>query len=128
MRCLLDTHIVIWAMVGSAKLSVDARKVLEDSGNVLYVSSASVWETAIKHAMKPESIPVTADQMVRFCRNSGIVELPVQYAHSQRVSLLPFYHTDPFDRMLVAQAQVESLKLMTHDAKLPPYGDAILTV
>lgn len=128
MRFLLDTHIVIWAMVGSVKLSVRARKFLEDPDSVFYVSSASVWETAIKHAMNPESIPVTADQMVRFCRNSGIVELPVRHAHSQRVSLLPFYHTDPFDRMLVAQAQAESLKLMTHDAKLPPYGDVILTV
>lgn len=128
MRFLLDTHIVIWAMVGSVKLSVRARKFLEDSDSVFYVSSASVWEMAIKHAMKPELIPVTADQVVRFCRNSGIVELPVRYAHSQRVSLLPFYHADPFDRMLVAQAQVEGLKLMTHDAKLPLYGDVILTV
>ncbi len=128
MRCLLDTHLIIWAMVGSAKLSGLARTLLGDSTNVFYVSSASVWETAIKHAMKPQAIPVTTDQMVRFCRDSGIIELPIRHVHSQRVSLLPQHHNDPFDRMLVAQAQVENLRLMTHDAKLSPYGDAILTV
>lgn len=128
MRCLLDTHLIIWAMVGSARLSVLARTLLGDSNNVFHVSSASVWETAIKHAMKPKAIPVTADQMVRFCRDSGIIELPVRHVHSQHVSLLPLHHNDPFDRMLVAQAQVENLKLMTHDTKLPPYGNAILTV
>ena len=77
MRYLLDTHIVIWAMVGSKMLSDKARVILQTSGNMFYLSSASVWEVAIKHSAKPNEIPVTAEQVVRFCRESGIVELPV---------------------------------------------------
>jgi len=128
MRCLLDTHIVIWAMVGSHKLSRQAQAMLEDPDNIFYVSSASVWETAIKHAIKPAEIPVTSEQMIRFCRNSGIIELPIRHAHSQRTATLPPYHSDPFDRMLIAQALEDGLKLMTHDGKLPPYGDVVLSV
>jgi len=124
-KYLLDTQIVIWAMVGSAKLSDRARGILENAENLFFVSSASVWETAIKHAVKPEDIPVTAEQMTRFCRESGIVELPIRFSHSQRVSTLPMHHNDPFDRMLVAQAQEEGLRLLSHDGKLPPYGDFV---
>ena len=128
MRCLLDTHIVIWAMVGSKKLSGRARSILQDSENVFYVSSASIWEVAIKHSARPDEIPVTAEQMVRFCRNSGIWELPVQFKHSQAVSSLPSYHNDPFDRMLVAQAKEEGLSLLSHDRQLPPYGEFVVSV
>lgn len=125
MDFLLDTHVVIWAMVGSAKLSARARAVLESSDGLLYVSAVSAWETAVKHALRPDAIPVTAAQMVRFCRESGIVELPVSFRHARRVAGLPPHHGDPFDRMLVAQAQEEGLRLLTHDGKLPPYGDFV---
>ena len=126
MRCLLDTHIVIWAMVGSDKLSDKAYSILQNHDNVFYVSSASVWEVAIKHRIKPEDVPVTPEQMVRFCRDSGIVELPVRFEHSQKVSMLPPCHNDPFDRMLVAQASAENLFLLSHDRKLSPYGDFVV--
>ena len=128
MRCLLDTHIVIWAMVGSKKLSSRARSMLQDTENVFYVSSASIWEVAIKHSARPDEIPVTAEQMIRFCRNSGIWELPVQFRHSQAVSSLPPHHNDPFDRMLVAQAREEGLSLLSHDRQLPPYGEFVIFV
>ncbi len=128
MRCLLDTHVVIWAMVGSKKLSGKARSILQDSENVFYVSSASIWEVAIKHSARPDEVPVTAEQMVRFCRNSGIWELPVQFRHSQAVSSLPPHHNDPFDRMLVAQASEEGLSLLSHDRQLPPYGEFVVSV
>ena len=128
MRYLLDTHIVIWAMVGSRRLSGEALSILRDPESAFYVSSASVWEVSIKHAARPEEIPVTAEQMIRFCRNSGIAELPVKFVHAQKVSQLPSYHNDPFDRMLVAQASAERLLLVSHDAKLPPYGDFIVSV
>ena len=128
MRYLLDTHVVIWAMVGSRKLSDKARSILQDPGNLFYVSSASVWEVAIKHSIRPMDIPVTAEQMSRFCRDSGILELPVFFAHSQKVALLPSCHNDPFDRMLVAQAMVEDLNLVSHDSKLSPYGEFVVLV
>ena len=128
MRFLLDTHIVIWAMVGSKMLSDKARSILQTSGNSFYMSSASVWEVAIKHSVKPDEIPVTAEQVIRFCRESGITELPVGFAHAQAVSRLPVYHNDPFDRMLVAQAMEEDLFILSHDGKLPPYGDFVVRV
>ena len=95
---------------------------------MLYVSSASIWEVAIKHSARPDEIPVTAEQVVRFCRNSGIWELPVQYNHAKAVSSLPPHHNDPFDRMLVAQAREEGLSLLSHDSKLPPYGEFVVPV
>ena len=128
MRYLLDTHIVIWAMVGSKMLSDKARAILQTSGNSFYMSSASVWEVAIKHSVKPDEIPVTAEQVTRFCRESGITELPVSLAHAQAVSRLPAYHNDPFDRMLVAQAMEEGLFILSHDGKLSSYGDFVVRV
>ena len=128
MRYLLDTHVVIWAMVGSRRLSDSARLILQDPDNVFYVSSASIWEVSIKHSVRPSEIPVTSEQMIRFCRNSGIVELPVSFGHAQRVSALPLHHNDPFDRMLVAQAIEESLLLVSHDQRLPPYGSFVISV
>jgi len=124
-RYLLDTQIVIWAMVGSARLSARARSILENPENQFCVSAASIWETAIKHAVKPDAIPVSSEQVSCFCRESGIDELPIRFAHAQRVSLLPVCHNDPFDRMLVAQAQEEGIRLLSHDGKLPPYGDVV---
>ena len=128
MKCLLDTHIVIWAMVGSEKLSSRVRDILESPDNLLYVSSVSVWEVAIKHALRPTEMPVTAARMIRFCHESGIVELPVGFRHSLRVATLPLLHNDPFDRMLVAQALEDGLSLLSHDKKLPPYGDVVIPV
>ena len=128
MRYLLDTHIVIWAMVGSRKLSDSARLILQDTGNVFYVSSASIWEVSIKHSARPNEIPVTSEQMIRFCRNSVIVERPVSFGHAQRVSLLPLHHNDPFDRMLVAQASEENLQLISHDHRLSQYGTFVISV
>ena len=128
MRFLLDTQIVIWAMVGSSRLSARAREILENSDNEFCVSAVSVWETAIKHSIKPEAIPVTAEQIVRFCSESGIEELRIGFEHSQCADSLPRHHNDPFDRMLVAQAQVEGLYLLSHDGKLPPYGDFVVHV
>jgi len=124
-KYLLDTQIVIWAMVGSPRLSDPARAILENVENQFFVSAASIWETAIKHSLKPEEIPVSPEQMIRFCRESGIVELPIRFCHSQRISSLPMHHNDPFDRMLVVQAQEEGLRLLSHDGKLPPYGDVV---
>ena len=115
-------------MVGSKKLSDKARSILQNPDNAFYISSASIWEVSIKHSTRPDEIPVTAEQMVRFCRDSGIAELPVAFGHALKVSMLPAYHSDPFDRMLVAQAGEENLHLVSHDRKLPPYGDFVILV
>ena len=115
-------------MVGSKMLSDKARAILQTPDNSFYMSSASVWEVAIKHSVKPDEMPVTAEQVTRFCRESRISELPVSFAHAQAVSRLPAHHNDPFDRMLVAQAMEEDLAILSHDGKLPPYGDFVVRV
>ena len=127
-RILLDTHIVVWAMVGSEKLSGKAKALLADEESELYVSSASVWEVAIKHDKRPEQIPVTAEQVDRYCRECGIRQLPVRFRHALKVAGLEKIHEDPFDRILVAQAMDESMKLVSHDHRLPPYGDFVIEV
>ena len=115
-------------MVGSKMLSDKARAILQTPDNSFYMSSVSVWEVAIKHSVKPSEIPVTAEQVTRFCRESGIAELPVSFAHAQAVSRLPAHHNDPFDRMLVAQAMEENLSILSHDGKLPLYGNFVVRV
>ena len=115
-------------MVGSEKLTGRIRELLADEENELFVSSASVWEVAIKHEKKPDQIPVTAEQVDRYCRECGIRQLPVRFRHALKVSELEKIHEDPFDRILVAQAMDESMMLVSHDHRLPPYGDFVIEV
>ena len=128
MKVLFDTHLLLWAITDDRRLSARVRALLADPANECFYSAASVWEVAIKHRVRPDDIPVTPEQMIRFCRDSGIEELPICFGHAKRVSTLPNYHGDPFDRMLVAQASEENLLLVTHDRKLPPYGDFVAMV
>lgn len=122
MRVLLDTHIVIWAMVGSKHLSPKARRILEDGENEFLLSSASLWEIALKHAASPDGIPVSTGLVQAYCLDSGIHQLPVTFLHAAHTETLPPIHGDPFDRMLVAQAMCEGLTLLTHDDNIVRYG------
>lgn len=117
MRLLLDTHVVIWALEDSPKLPPAARDAISEAADVL-VSSATTWEMAIKKAAGKLKI---ADGFTQSIAASGFLELPVTWRHSLRAATLPAHHKDPFDRMLVAQAQDENLTLMTLDAQLPHY-------
>lgn len=117
MRLLLDTHVVIWALEDSPKLPPAARDAISEAADVL-VSSATTWEMAIKKAAGKLKI---ADGFTQSIAASGFLELPVTWRHSLRAATLPAHHKDPFDRMLVAQAQDENLTLMTLDAQLPNY-------
>lgn len=128
MRILLDTHIVIWAMTGSAKLTQYARNVLTDLDNDIFLSAASLWEVALKHNRRPDKIPVSAEQVARYCNGNGIWQLPVRFQHVLNVNALPPIHADPFDRMIVTQALSESLTLLTHDDLVAQYGDSIIKV
>lgn len=119
MRLLLDTHIFLWAVADSRKLKAAARKKILAAEQV-YVSSASIWEIAIKARLgKLEGNP---DELAEAIVASGFVELPVTARHAAGVARLPFHHHDPFDRLLVAQAFAEPLLLLTADAALAPYG------
>lgn len=118
MRLLLDTHIAIWFFQDPALLTVEARAAIEDPGNASFLSAASVWEWAIKNALGKISMPITLDEGAD---RAGFEELPVTWAHGRVAAALPMLHADPFDRMLVAQAAVEDLVIVTRDRQVAQY-------
>jgi PIN domain nuclease of toxin-antitoxin system len=111
---LLDTHVLIWWDEGR-KLTAAARRAIE-AGDTVYVSAASAWEVAIKIGLGRLRPSRTVEQAVE---ESGFLELPITFRHAERVAALPAHHRDPFDRLLVAQAEVEGLTLVTRD---PVFG------
>ena len=128
MKILLDTHLLLWGMTGNAKLSDRAKAYLQDTENLCYFSAASIWEIGLKRRNHPESIPMTPEEVRQFCLSSGLYALPVDASHAAAANELPPIHGDPFDRMLVAQSREEGMVLLTHDDKLPPYGDWVIAV
>jgi PIN domain nuclease of toxin-antitoxin system len=128
MKLLVDTHLLIWSTTNPSKLSEAARKMLTDDESECYFSSASIWEIAIKHRKNPDDMPISAETARLIFEESGCTELPVFSRHSAEVENLPSIHADPFDRMLVAQARVEGMKLITHDGTIPMYGEFVVKV
>ena len=119
MRILLDTHCWLWSLVTPEKMADDALAHLQDGANDVHVSAATIWELAVKVSIGKLAIPEPLDVFVsRRIAAQGILGLPVSLAHAVRVESLPRHHRDPFDRMLVAQAQAEDLALMTADRQL----------
>ncbi len=115
MNLLLDTHALIWWDEGRG-LRAEARRAIEEADSV-YVSAASAWEVAIKAGLGRLRPLRTVAQAAE---ESGFVELPVTFQHAERVAVLPMHHRDPFDRILLAQAQVENLTVITRD---PVFGE-----
>ncbi|MBS4095718.1 MAG: type II toxin-antitoxin system VapC family toxin [Sulfuricella sp.] len=128
MNLLLDTHVALWAITDSPKLSQQARDLIESPKTIAWVSVASVWEIAIKHALGRGDMPVSSQDAVRYFQESGYRFLPVQAEHAVTVETLPAHHQDPFDRILVAQALVEPMRLITHDALVARYSDTVIKV
>ena len=128
MKCLVDTHVLIWSVVDSKKLSKVAKAILGDGENECFFSAASVWEIALKHSKHPEDIPIGAEDARQMFLKAGYLELVVSARHSSFVDQLPRIHLDPFDRMLVAQAQLEGMQLVTHDHVIPQYGPFVVRV
>ena len=127
MRILLDTHIALWAVTGSRRLKRKARDlILEADG--LHVSAATLWEIAIKHALGRGDMPVSSAQALQAFRDAGYALLAVKPQHAVRVEGLPSVHSDPFDRLLVAQAQFEPLTRLTSDSLLGQYGAGVVLV
>ena len=126
MRLLLDTHIALWAITDSPRLASRARQLILDPANSIHVSTASVWEIAIKHMLGRGDMPVSGTQASAYFRAAGYIELAIVDAHIATLETLPPYHSDPFDRLLVAQALAEPLRLLTHDALVSQYSDSII--
>jgi PIN domain nuclease of toxin-antitoxin system len=124
-RLLLDTHVFLWAVAGSSSLKPAARRMIESADQV-YVSAASIWEVAIKASLG--RIDADARELAAAIAPTGFVELPVTAAHAAGVAALAPHHGDPFDRLLVAQAMAEPLRLLTADAVLAKYSDLVILV
>jgi PIN domain nuclease of toxin-antitoxin system len=124
-RLLLDTNVLLWAMAGDARVEA-LRERLLDEDNEVFVSAASYWEVAIKAGLG--KLDVDVGELRRAVRLSGFVELPVLGAHTEQLAGLPALHRDPFDRLLVAQAQAEPMRLLTADRLLAGYGASVEVV
>ena len=121
MRRLLDTHVLLWALSDPRRLSAVTRRLLDDSE--VFVSAASIWEIAIKRSIG--RIDADPDTVLDALAPAGFRELPISGRHTAAVARLPDHHKDPFDRILVAQATVESMSLLTRDPALKRYGDVV---
>jgi PIN domain nuclease of toxin-antitoxin system len=120
---LLDTHVLLWWRGDYRRISVRAREAIADPGHVLFFSAASIWEMAIKHAAGKLKMP--ADVLDTF-EQRGFTELRMSSRQGLIAGALPPHHGDPFDRMLVAQAQSEKLTLVTNDARIAAYDVPVL--
>ncbi|MDE7247507.1 MAG: type II toxin-antitoxin system VapC family toxin [Lachnospiraceae bacterium] len=128
MRILLDTHIALWAIADTARLSDEVIKILEMECNKVFYSVASIWEVAIKHNIKPESMPISEEEFVVLCEKTGFIRLPIEADHIFSLKTLVRSenapkHNDPFDRILLAQAKFEDLNLLTHDSQFLYYKE-----
>jgi PIN domain nuclease of toxin-antitoxin system len=122
MKLLLDTHVWLWMQVAPERLSPATAALLSDTSNEVLLSAASAWEIAIKYALGRLALPVPpSDYVASRMARSGTAGLPVAHRHALHVANLPPHHRDPFDRLLVAQAQLEGLTLVTADEQLDAY-------
>lgn len=123
-RLLLDTHVFLWWRTDAERLSATVREAIASS-DIVFVSAASAWEIAIKTALGRVRLPEAVEIGVAA---SGFNRLPIGFSHAELAGTLPPHHRDPFDRMLVAQATVEQLTLVSHDRLLAAYGVDVLWV
>lgn len=126
MRYLLDTHIILWELIGDKRLSKDARKIIEDGKNEIYYSTASAWEIEIKH-LNREDFKLSAEQFIFLCDQNGIANISIKNSNILKIKdinkVKNTKHNDPFDKMLLAQAMSENMILITHDKKFEAYSN-----
>lgn len=123
MMLLLDTHVWLWLQTAPRRLPDDLLGLIEDSTNELLLSAVSSWEIAIKYALGRLPLPVVPAEYVpdRMSR-SGVTPLPIEHSHALHVVSLPAHHRDPFDRLLIAQAQLEGMEIVTADRVFARYA------
>ncbi len=121
MRLILDTHLLLWSAGPSPRLPRQVQRLIDDTGNELLFSAASLWEIAIKSALRRPDFRVDAALFRRNLLNNGYRELVITGEHAVAVASLPLLHRDPFDRILVAQSVVEGITLLTTDPLVAQY-------
>lgn len=127
MNLLLDTHVAIWAVSDTRRLPARIKEILSDPSNELHVSAASIWEISVKYRLgKPSAPPFSGHQAIELFEASRLVMLDIKPAHAAAAGEVAIDHADPFDRLLLAQALTEPMRLVTHDRKLIDYGDMVI--
>jgi PIN domain nuclease of toxin-antitoxin system len=122
MRVLLDSHTLLWWLIGDPRLSRRALDVIEQAAGSIFISAASIWEIAIKAAKGKLRLPLGAENRIRDeMTSAGFIELPVTWEHAFAVRSLSAHHLDPFDRLLIAQCRIEGLTIVTNDKLLRRY-------
>lgn len=120
MKLLLDTHAFVWWLEDNPKLAETAKVLISDPDSSVWVSAVAIWEISIKMALG--KLQVESDDLAGEIAASGFLELPISARHAMIAGSLPKHHEDPFDRMLIAQAQSEGLTIVTRDSAFPSYG------
>ena len=123
MKFLLDTHVLLWWLCDHKALSAKAFVAIKEGKNAIFVSAVTAWEISIKRALGKLKAP---DELEEVLESNSFQQLPISIRHGLVAGNLPRHHDDPFDRMLIAQAQTEQLTIITHDIRIEQYGVSIL--
>ena len=132
MKILLDTHVIIWALTGDARLSAAAKEQIIDPENLIFFSAASLWEVALKNQKSPEKCPYHEKEIMDFCLQAGYLPLDIQAQHIFGIRNLrvkkdrTLSNYDPFDRILLSQAKAENCTFLTHDSVFENYEESCL--
>ncbi len=127
MRFILDTHVWIWWIAEPERLSEQAVQMIEASENQVFISTASAWELSIKYSLGKIKLPSNIEDFFMFIfPKCGFTTIRVEFIHALKVASLPHHHNDPFDRLLIAQAQIEKMPIITADKKFSKYDIEII--
>ncbi|WP_149554874.1 type II toxin-antitoxin system VapC family toxin [Treponema pectinovorum] len=130
MKILLDTHIILWTLTDSEKLSKKARQIILNPNNHIFYSVVSMWEISIKHSKNPEKLNISGSMFMHYCEQSGFCKLPLDDRHITTLETLEQNpnHNDPFDRILLSQAKADSMLFLTHDHKFSFYDEPYVAI
>jgi len=117
-NCIIDTHVLLWWLSDDPLLPANFKKIIENTDNICFISAASIWEISIKSSIGKLEIP---GKYLDILREQGFHDLPVYWEHADKAGTLPFHHRDPFDRLIIAQAMIEELTILTTDKRIPLY-------
>jgi len=122
MNILLDTHTLIWFLEGSPEMSTNARNIIEDIDNIRFVSSASIWEIAVKVSIGKLELKYPFKKINSLLWENSIDLLPIRFEHTLELTTLPFHHKDPFDRLIISQAIIEKMPIISKDGNFKYYN------
>lgn len=125
MAWLSDTHVLLWALEEPDRLPEQRQNTLADTADTVYFSAVNIWEIAIKISLGCRNFGFSPERVQQLAEQAGFIELPVAALHAAKVAHLPLHHRDPFDRLLVAQAITEQVRLLTADEALPVYSQLV---